>query len=209
MSWKAGRPKTLTAFLSTICFPAKICNRVVFPAPFAPMSRHLDPGGNLRVKSLMIGWYPGYAYVKELTSIASFPSASCSIHNTVSQFQIKLEVSDCAHSFQVLPDVPILVRILPVNACSMDAETCKKGTIGHAILTPKIQLQGGDCGECSKKFTNNSQRDGWYSWASIKLFDSWQTSWFDREYFVRLWKMARDSRAILINDSIPWNWLAC
>jgi len=41
MSWKAGRPSTRTASFPTMCFPARICSRVVFPAPFAPISRHL------------------------------------------------------------------------------------------------------------------------------------------------------------------------
>mmetsp|Transcript_12357 Transcript_12357/g.41120 ORF Transcript_12357/g.41120 Transcript_12357/m.41120 type:complete len:226 (+) Transcript_12357:283-960(+) len=59
MSWNGGRPITLTQSSLTIVFPARICSNVVFPAPFAPESRHRDPAGRSRLKSLRICSPPG------------------------------------------------------------------------------------------------------------------------------------------------------
>ncbi len=53
--------------------PATICNSVVFPAPFAPMSRQRLPRGRFRLHPLMKGSQPGYANVVELSTTASFP----------------------------------------------------------------------------------------------------------------------------------------
>mmetsp|Transcript_39908 Transcript_39908/g.68494 ORF Transcript_39908/g.68494 Transcript_39908/m.68494 type:complete len:245 (+) Transcript_39908:182-916(+) len=45
VSWNAGRPITLTASGSTMCFPPMTFMSVDLPAPFEPMSRQRAPAG--------------------------------------------------------------------------------------------------------------------------------------------------------------------
>ena len=59
MSWKGGLPMMRTASSLTMVLPARIWSNVVFPAPFAPESRHREPGGRSRLKSLRISLPPG------------------------------------------------------------------------------------------------------------------------------------------------------
>mmetsp|Transcript_1496 Transcript_1496/g.5869 ORF Transcript_1496/g.5869 Transcript_1496/m.5869 type:complete len:265 (+) Transcript_1496:229-1023(+) len=61
VSWKGGRPMTRTSSVGTIVLPARTCSSVVLPAPFAPDSRHREPGGRVSEKSLMIFSPIGYA----------------------------------------------------------------------------------------------------------------------------------------------------
>lgn len=50
---------TRTSSWPTIVLPARIWSSVVFPAPFAPESKHRDPGGSSRLKSERISLPPG------------------------------------------------------------------------------------------------------------------------------------------------------
>mmetsp|Transcript_9568 Transcript_9568/g.43576 ORF Transcript_9568/g.43576 Transcript_9568/m.43576 type:complete len:265 (-) Transcript_9568:131-925(-) len=61
VSWKGGRPMTRTSSTGTMVLPASTWSSVVLPAPFAPESKHREPGGRVREKSLMIFSPMGYA----------------------------------------------------------------------------------------------------------------------------------------------------